>query len=66
MDKHLIPNTLGMKLKLIPAGTFLMGSPVVEVGAKLFCWGVHEDNLSGFEWLEKQGRVGKCLVFSRV
>jgi hypothetical protein len=55
MDKHLIPNTLGMKLKLIPAGTFLMGSPVVEVGAKLFCWGVHEENLLGFEWLEKQG-----------
>jgi formylglycine-generating enzyme required for sulfatase activity len=58
---EVITNSLGMKLALIPAGKFLMGSPATEaerdpeelqhevVISKSFCLGVHEVTQAQFE-----------------
>jgi formylglycine-generating enzyme required for sulfatase activity/tRNA A-37 threonylcarbamoyl transferase component Bud32 len=61
-----VTNTLGMELRLIRPGTFLMGSPASEVGrkedegpahkvtiTKPFYLGVHEVTVSQFRWFTR-------------
>ena len=46
-----LTNCIGMKLALIPAGTFLMGSPEDEEGHEEDEWPQHEVTISRPFWL---------------